>query len=117
MKIPFSSISKNAYPFSFKKDNIELKGNLKKVNTNLAQCEAHIQGDLPYVCSRCGDDITLCMDYDLNLLLSDGYYKDDDGKLDDVIEFFDGNIDLDDITTSEIESYKSDCFYCDKCKI
>lgn len=117
MKIPFSTINKNICPFDFKKNNVELKGTLKKIDINLAQCDAHIKGELPYVCSRCGDDMVIMMDYDLNLILSDGFYKDKEGKLDDVIEFFDGNVDLDEIITSEIESYKSDCFYCEKCKI
>lgn len=117
MKIPFSSVNKNAYPFSFQKENVELSGNLKKIDINLVSCEAHIKGNLPYLCSRCGEDIVLLLDYDINLILSNGYYKDENGKLDDVIEFFDENIDFDEIITGEIESYKSDCFYCEKCKI
>ncbi|ASM35670.1 Uncharacterised protein [Campylobacter sputorum subsp. bubulus] len=117
MKIAFSTINKNDYPFEFKKEDIKLSGNLKKIGANLVNCDAHIKGNLPYICSRCGDDIMLRLDYDLSLILSNGYYKDEDGKLDDVIEFFDGNINLDEIITSEIESYKSDCFYCEKCKI
>ncbi|ASM40634.1 hypothetical protein CSPB12327_02295 [Campylobacter sp. RM12327] len=117
MKIAFSTINKNSYPFELIKENIKLSGNLKKISGNLVSCDAHIKGNLPYICSRCGDDIMLILDYDLSLILSNGYYKDEDGKLDDVIEFFDGNINLDEIMTSEIESYKSDCFYCEKCKI
>lgn len=56
------------------------------------------------------------MDNDLNLILSDGYYKDKPGELCDVIEFFEGEIDLDEIIQSEIESFKSDYFYCENCR-
>ena len=35
--------------------------------------------------------------------------------LDNVIEFFDGKIDFDEVIQSEVESFKSGYFYCDEC--
>ncbi len=32
------------------------------------------------------------------------------------MEFFDGNIDLKEVLESELEAFKSDYFYCEKCK-
>lgn len=53
---------------------------------------------------------------DVDLLLSDGIYKDADNEFSDVIEFFDGEMDLDEVFVSEVEAYKSDYFYCENCK-
>ena len=44
-------------------------------------------------------------------------YKDKDDELSNTIEFYNGQIDTDEILISELEAYKSDYFYCDKCKI
>ena len=46
-----------------------------------------------------------------------GIYKDKDDELSNTIEFYNGQIDTDEILISELEAYKSDYFYCDKCKI
>ena len=58
----------------------------------------------------------LLYDEDVNLILSDGIYKDEEENLDDAVEFFDGFINLEEVLTSEIEAFKSDYFYCEKCK-
>ena len=39
-----------------------------------------------------------------------------ENELSDTVEFFDGNIDLKEVFESELEAFKSDYFYCEKCK-
>ncbi|MCD8214026.1 MAG: hypothetical protein LUC34_08310 [Campylobacter sp.] len=56
------------------------------------------------------------MNQEIKLFLSDGVYIDVENELSDTIEFFDGNIDLQEVFKSEIESFKSDYFYCENCK-
>jgi hypothetical protein len=55
------------------------------------------------------------LDEKLELTLSDGIYDEDDNLL-DVIEFFEGYIDIDEIIESEVASIKSDFHYCKDCK-
>ena len=49
-------------------------------------------------------------------IISNGIYKGKEENLEDVVEFFDGFVNLEEVLTSEIEAFKSDYFYCDKCK-
>ena len=116
MKIAFAKIANNLIPFEIQKENLNFSGNLKRVNSNIVECKLAIKGDLIHSCDRCGEDITLDLNENLDLLISDGIYKDSEENLENVIEFFDGHIDLEEIFISEIEAFKSDYFYCEKCK-
>ncbi len=96
---------------------VEFSGSIKKSSLNLAKCSGKLSGKLEHICDRCGADIVLNLDEELNLNLSDGIYKDIDNELSNTIEFYDGQIDTDEILISELEAFKSDYFYCDNCKI
>lgn len=116
MKIAFAKIANNQIPFEIKKEDLKFSGNLKRISQNLIECKAGIKGYLAHNCDRCGEDIKLNLDENLKLIISDGIYKGSEENLDDVVEFFDGFVDLDEVFISEIEAYKSDYFYCEKCK-
>ncbi len=123
MKISFAKIANNQIPFELNSDGLNFNGGLKRISQNLVSCKGKIVGEIAHNCDRCGEDINLKLDEDVNLILSDGIYKDneenlDDNEenLDDAVEFFDGFINLDEVLTSEIEAFKSDYFYCEKCK-
>ncbi|WP_297936565.1 YceD family protein [uncultured Campylobacter sp.] len=116
MKISFAKITNNQMPFELNSDGLNFNGELKRINQNLVSCKGNIVGEIAHNCDRCGEDINLKLDEDVNLILSDGIYKDKEENLDDVVEFFDGFINLEEVLTSEIEAFKSDYFYCDKCK-
>ncbi len=60
--------------------------------------------------------MTLPVDQDVKLVLSDGVYIDKENELSDTMEFFDGNIDLNEVFKSELEAFKSDYFYCENCR-
>ena len=53
----------------------------------------------------------------VEVFASDGLYKDQEGEeLLNIIEFFDGLIDLEVVLQSEIEAFKSDYHYCGQCE-
>lgn len=115
MKIPFQKISNQDVFFELKNDDLKFFGNLKRKNSKLVSCKAKIVGSMPHGCDRCGDDMILILNEDLDLIISDGICNNNE-NLEDIIEFFDNQIDMEYIFTSEIEAYKSDYFYCKKCK-
>lgn len=114
LKIAFAKIKAPTH-FEFTLSGIRFCGEMSKVSLNLVRCEAKISGKLPHYCDRCGKDIILNLDERISLGFSDGLFKDGD-ELSNVIEFFDGEIDLEEVLKSELEAYKSDYFYCDECK-
>lgn len=116
MKIAFSEISNKTLPFEVLLDDLKFKGELKKINNKLVNCKGIILGSLNHFCDSCGDDLILNLNEDIELILSDGIYKGDSKTIEDVMEFFDGYIDIMDIMHSEVEAFKGDYFYCDKCK-
>ena len=103
-------------PFELNLDGVKFNGDLKRINQNLVSCKGKIVGEIAHNCDRCGEDINVKLDEDVNLILSDGIYKDDEENLEDVVEFFDGFVNLEEVLTSEIEAFKSDYFYFEKCK-
>ncbi|MGH1600271.1 hypothetical protein [Campylobacter majalis] len=116
MKIPFTKISTNTLDFDIEKDGLKFHGILKRKTNTLVLCNAKILGTTTHICDRCGIDIRLTLSENVDLMLSDGVYKDCENELGDVVEFFDGCIDLNEILISEVEAYNSDYFYCDSCK-
>ncbi|MDA3077235.1 DUF177 domain-containing protein [Campylobacter sp. JMF_04 NA10] len=114
MKISFVKITKEPIKFDIQSGGVKFSGELHKSGESLYQCNAQICGAIPYICDRCGSEFELNLDENVDLMLSDGIYKGSDSL--DVIEFFEGSIDIDEILQSEVEAIKSDYFYCDKCK-
>lgn len=113
-KLEFNQISQSGLKFETKSDEVKLYGLLKKKSLNLVSCEAKLSGKFDHYCDRCGIEFVLSLDEDVNLILSNGFYK--DSNL-DAMEFFDGFIDVDEILQSELQAYLSEYHYCDKCKI
>ena len=118
MIIPFSKIANKEINFELVRNNdLVFSGILKRKDPFLVKCQGTIKGEIKYICDRCGDEFMLPIDQDVELNLSDGVYKDRENELSDTVEFFDGNIDLKEVFESELEAFKSDYFYCEKCKI
>ena len=114
MKISFVKISKEPVKFDIENNGVKFNAEIKKTSETLYKCNGRILGSIPYICDRCGDEFELGLDEEVDLILSDGVYKGSDSL--DVVEFFDGSIDVEEILQSEVEAIKSDYFYCDKCK-
>lgn len=116
MKIAFSKLSSVAYPFRLDFDNMLFEGKLVKKSPNLASLSMTMKGAVAHTCDACGREIELCIDECVDLLVSDGIYKDETHILSDVVEFFGGEIDLSELAQGELQSYLSDYFYCESCK-
>jgi len=116
LKIPFAKISSQNLDFKLEKDGLKFDGILKKINLKTIECLGKISGSTPHICDRCGAEIKLEIDQNVDLILSDGVYKDPQNKLIDAMEFFDAQIDLDEVFESEMQAFKSDYFYCENCK-
>lgn len=115
MKIVFKKIPSTGMDFETSLENIKFYGKLQKKSKNLVQCDGKLEGTFICQCARCGDEMSLHVNEDLNLFANDGLYESSE-ELVEVIEFFEETVDLDTILLSEVETLKSDYNYCSTCK-
>lgn len=112
MKIQMRKITQTPKRFAVTVDKLELKGEISRVNSKLFYLKAYLKGEMILSCDMSGEDFSKEFDEPLVLYISDGFWdmQSQKSNLDDfdVIEFFDGFIDLEHILKSEIESIKSD---------
>lgn len=95
------------------KENIEsitLKGELTRLDSKLVKFSGTLSGSLNLICVKSGEEFSKNITQDLVLYFADGIYKmQSQSEIDlDVIEFFDGFIDIDFVLNSEIESIRLD---------
>lgn len=115
MKIAFSKLNNTPYPFKLDLENIVFEGNMVKINPKLVKINATMKGFVYRPCDRCGEELELDIDEELEIFASDGLFKDMENELSNTIEFFDSQIDLMEVAISEFEAYLSDYFYCKNC--
>lgn len=111
MKIAFRKIATSPKSFSLKSEGLELRGTLTRVDSKLSKLDATLSGGLELICAQSGETFIKDFNDPLVLYISDGVWDtQSQSNLDslDVIEFFDGFIDLEYILQSEIESIKMD---------
>jgi uncharacterized metal-binding protein YceD (DUF177 family) len=115
LEIAFKKAAKESLNFELVKEDMRFFGKVSRKSDKLILLKADLIGQISHTCDRCGRDLKIEINEPLEILISDGIYK---GVIDemDVIEFYDGFIDFDEILQSEIESVKSDYHYCAKCK-
>ncbi len=113
MKIAFLKVLNSPTKFDFEKNGLRFVGVLNKKDATSINLKAKIFGEISHFCNHCGAEILLKIDENLDLILTDGISN--MSSL-DIIEILGGNIDLSEILLSEVEAYKSDYFYCEKCK-
>lgn len=98
--------------FAVMVDELELEGEISRVNSKLFYLKASLKGEMILSCDMSGEDFSKEFNEPLVLYISDGFWDMQSQKsdLDDfnVVEFFEGFIDLEHILKSEIESIKSD---------
>lgn len=120
MKIAFKKLAKST-PKEFEclqngadgklENALKLSGSLVRLDSQIVKLEGTLRGDLELICARSGESFIKTFNEPLVLYISDGLWDtQSQSVLDsfDVIEFFDGFIDVDFILYSEIESTKSD---------
>jgi len=114
LRVDFRKVTNKAKDFKIEKDDILFSGEFKK-DKELVDISGKIINSLSVCCDRCGKEFIIKLDEEISIKVNDGVYK---GKLEDfdVVEFYDGFIDFNDILSSELESIKLDYHLCDKCK-
>lgn len=112
MKIAFRKISNTPKNITLEIQGVKLEGEIVRIDSCLLRLDARIHGELELICDSSGEDYMQKIDDTLVLYISEGIWdiQNQNKKLEsfDVIEFFDGFVDLHYILESEIESIKSD---------
>lgn len=114
MRVKFSDIKKENFNFVVEQNGVTFSGVAKKHSHNSVKCSGKIVGATSHLCDRCSDEFLLPIDEEVEVIASDGVTS--SSTLENIVEFFDGFVDFEEILISELESYKSDYFYCEKCK-
>ena len=120
MKLPFLRV-RDAIPIDTKyteeSHEISLKGEINK-ERSLYKFVGIFEGNIELTCDSCSEEYQNSVNDEITLWFSDGEYSssgnNDDNR--DVIEFFDGFIDFDEVIISEIESIKLDYHKCKTCE-
>ncbi|WRA09009.1 hypothetical protein KVM17_00955 [Helicobacter pylori] len=103
--------------FSLEHERVVLEGEVVRVGAKLFRLEARLKGELMLVCDTSGKEFKKSLDESLVLHISDGLWDTQSQSLDfdnlDVIESFNGFIDLSEILRSEVESIRLDYHYAD----
>ncbi|PAF44450.1 hypothetical protein [Helicobacter sp. 11S02596-1] len=112
MKIEMRKITQVPKVFSLESEGLVLRGEIARKSSKLFCMQANLNGSLELVCDISGESFFKDFDESLVLYISDGLWdmQSQSLKLDDfdVIEFFDGFIDIGYILESEIASIKMD---------
>jgi len=115
MRIPFRRVSTEPQSFVLEKKGLKMEGTLRRYQSTLVLMEATIKGTLGVDCFRCGESFDIMPDENVEILISDGVFHGQDETY-DVVEMYDGVIDLDTVFESEIALIESDFHACDQCR-
>ena len=115
MKVTLRKVGHTPLDFEVKSDEITFKGYLEYHFGKLILLKAKLSGFVTTECSRCGENFKLSVDEDVEFFICDGLYEDNDSIELDVVESFDGIVDIDELLNSEIELIKSDYNSCENC--
>lgn len=116
MKVTLRKVRQTPLDFELTSDEITFKGYLQYHSGKLILLKADLQGFLVKPCDFCAEEFKLSVDEKVEFFISDGIFEDDVNIELDVIESFDGNVEMEEILNSEIELIKSDYHQCDNCK-
>ena len=107
MKIEFKKITHEPKEFSLSLNECSLQGRVWKVEKSLFCIDAHLSGSIELICDLSGEEYVQELDEKLNIKVSDGIYapKPEDEEF-DVIEFFHGVLDLEELLRGELESIR-----------
>lgn len=113
MKISFRKITSQPKSYSFDVLGLKLECEIFRKFDNLFVLRGVLTGDILLECSLSGEEFVKDINQELVLYISDGMWDmQSQSKLDsfDVVEFFDGFIDIETIVSDEIELIKSDYY-------
>lgn len=115
MRVEFKKIGSSKREFFYEIDNIKLSGDIYKKDANLVVVTAKIEGLVELLCDMCLNPISKEIKEDIVLYVSDGLYTQNEDEFLEVVEFFDGFLDFDELAKSELELIKSDYHICSSC--
>ena len=116
MKVILRRVTKTPLDFDVKSKEITFKGYLQYHGGKLILLKANLQGNILKDCDICAEEFTIPLDEKIEIFISDGIFKDEDGINLDVIESFDGAVEIEELLHSEVELIRSDYHSCDECK-
>ena len=116
MKVVLRRVTKTPLDFEVKSNEITFKGYLEYHKGKLILLKAKLYGYIQKDCDICAEEFKMPLDEDIELFISDGIFEDEDNVSLDVVESFDGEVEIEELLHSEIELIKSDYHSCDKCK-
>ncbi len=106
MKIDFKKISKEPRSFVYESNGLTLKGCIYRKQAHLYMMDALLVGDILLTCDKSGEEYVKTLNEKLNFGISDGIFPSHTLKELEVVEFFDGYIDIAFLLESEVESIK-----------
>jgi uncharacterized metal-binding protein YceD (DUF177 family) len=116
MKYTLRKVTSTPIDFEVHLREITFKGYLEYHSGKLILLHANLKGTLEKSCDICAEEFNLSVDEDIEFFISDGIYESQE-KIDlDVVESFDGSVDIEELLDSEIELIKSDYHACDNCQ-
>jgi len=116
MKVTLRKVTKTPLDFIVKSNEITFKGYLEYHGGKLILLKATLSGMLQKACDTCAEEFNMPVNEEVEFFISDGIYEDENDIELDVVESFDGIVDIDELLNSEIELIKSDYHSCDECK-
>ena len=116
MKVLLRKVTKTPLDFCVKSNEITFKGYLEYHTGRLILLKADLCGFIKKPCDICAEDFQLSVDEKVEFFISDGLYEDAHQEELEVVESFDGSIDIEELLASEVELIKSDYHSCESCK-
>jgi len=114
LKVDFKKVGREPKSVYLERDGVALRGELRRGNRDLTEFKGKLSNNILVRCIRCGEEFLLPLDEELNLRFSDGVYRGSEEL--DIIEFYDGKIDFQEVLESEMESIRLDYHLCPQCK-
>jgi len=116
LKVILRRVTKTPLDFEVESDEITFKGYLQYHAGKLILLKANLLGSLEKSCDICAEEFKIPLNEEIEFFISDGIYGDDDNIDLDVVESLNGEVEIEELLSSEVELIKSDYHSCDECK-
>jgi hypothetical protein len=116
LKVTLRKVTKIPLDFKIEVDEITFKGYFEYHTGKLILLKAVLSGFLDKQCDSCGEEFKMSLDEDVKFYISDGIFEDENGIELDVVESYDGFVEVEELLNSELELIKSDYHSCESCK-
>ncbi|WP_163566236.1 DUF177 domain-containing protein [Helicobacter suis] len=118
MRLKMQKIGYSSSPIAYEHEGMRLEGGVKRISSNLFLLEGHLQGRIQVECARSAKPFFKEILQDLKIFICDRVFdpkERNEAGIDalDVIESFDGMIDIADVLYSEVQSIQADYHYLD----